>query len=555
MAEVPALTEAPDTRGLLRRAGPFLRPHRGRLAGALGLSLVESAALVGIAPAVGAAVDALLARDGGAFAAAVALLAAMVIGVAVIGGLAATTLADAGERIVRDLRERVAERLATAPLRFLEAHRGGALLQRATGEVAELAMFVREALPGLVSATLTLGLTVVLLLGYSWELTLAVTAVFLPPALLITRWFARRAGTVFGAHAEAEAVMAATFTETLEAREDLRSTGGLPAWMARFARDNAAAVAAQRRTAAVENRVGSISLVEGAALGLLLVAGAWLAAGGHMSVGAVVVFVLAARNLFEGFGDLSQLAGEVQTMRTGLARLLDLLTAAASPSRGDRTLPARGELAAEDVVFRYEAGEPALHGVSVRCAEDDHAGLVGETGSGKTTLSKLLAGLYEPDGGRVTFGGIDLREVPEEEVRARIALVPQDVRTVAGSVGDNLALAPGEPDRARMLAAFEALGLAEFAAGLPHGLDTPASDLSGGERQIIGLVRAVLADPAVLILDEATADVDPVTARRMETALARLRKDRALLVIAHRPATVELLPRLIRLHAGAVAGP
>ncbi|MFF4411991.1 ABC transporter ATP-binding protein [Streptosporangium sp. NPDC001559] len=552
MAEVVMLSDEPSTRRLLRRAWPYLRPHSGRILLALLLSLAESAALVALAPFIGLAVEALTEGDRDRLLTAVALLAGLVVAQALLARFAATTLADAGERVARELRERAAERLAGAPLRFIEAHRDGSLLQRATGEIAELAMFVRTALPNLLGVTATLAFTAVVLLGYSWPLTLVVVAVFLPPALLITRWFAKDAGPAFGAHAGAEATMAGTFAETLDAREELRSAGGMPAWMARFDRDNLAALLTQRRTVVVENRIGAITLVEGAAMAVLLAFGAWLAAGGHLSVSTAVVFVLAGRNLFEGFGDLSQLAGEMQTVRAGLARLLDLLSAGAPEPGGNRPLPARGELLAEEVTFRYEDETEVLRGVSVRFAENAHAGLVGETGSGKTTLSKLLSGLYRPDSGRVTFGGVDLGEASPEEVRRRIALVPQEVHMVSGSVADNLALARGEPGRAEMEAAFETLGIGAFLRGLPRGLDTPAGDLSAGERQILGLVRAVLADPAVLILDEATADVDPVTARSLETALARLRDERALIVIAHRPATIELLPRLVGLRAGAL---
>ncbi|GAA3084028.1 ABC transporter ATP-binding protein [Streptosporangium carneum] len=552
MAEVLLLSDEPSHERLLRRAWPYMRPHSGRLLAALLLSLAESAALVALAPLIGLAVEALVAGDRDRLLTAVALLAALVVAQALLARFAASTLAVAGENVVRGLRERAAERLAEAPLRFLEAHRGGSLLQRATGEIAELAMFVREALPNLLGVTATLAFTIVMLLGYSWPLTLVVVAVFLPPALLITRWFARGAGPAFGAHAGAEATMAGTFAETLDVREELRAVGGLPAWMERFDRDNLATLTTQRRTVLVENRIGAITLVEGAAMAVLLVFGAWLAAEGRLSVATVVVFVLAGRNLFEGFGDLSQLAGEIQTVRAGLARLLDLLSAGAPEPDGVLPLPARGELLAQDVTFRYERDTEVLRGVSVRFSEEAHAGLVGETGSGKTTLSKILGGLYPPDSGRVTFGGVDLREASREEVRRRIALIPQEVHMVSGSVADNLALAPGEPGRDEMEAAFEALGITAFAAALPQGLDTPADDLSAGERQILGLVRAVLADPAVLILDEATADIDPVTARDLETALARLREGRTLIVIAHRPATIELLPRLVGLRAGVL---
>ncbi|MGC5014222.1 ABC transporter ATP-binding protein [Streptosporangium sp. DT93] len=545
------LSDEPDQARVLRRARPYLAAHRGRIAVALALSVADSAALAAVAPIIGMATDALLAGDRDRMLTAVALLAGVVAGQAVLARFAAVMLTSAGEHVVRDLRERVVERLAAAPLRFLEAHRGGSLLQRATGEVAELATFVRDSLPNLLGVVATLGFTSVVLLGYSWPLALAVTAVFLPPALLVTRWFVWGAGPAFGAYAGAEATTAATFAETLQARGALRSVGGLPAWLGRFARDNEAAVAAQRRATRVEARLGAVVVAEGVTMAALLAAGAWLVAEDRLSVGGVVVFVLACRTLFEGFEELSQLAGEAQSARTGMARLLELL-AAGAPTGGTARLPARGELVAEDVTYAYDRGTPVLHGVSAAFAAHDHVGLVGETGSGKTTLSKILTGLYAPDGGRVTFGGVDLREVCPAELRRRIVLIPQDVHVVPGSVLDNLVLMPGEPGRDEIEAAMEVLGLSGFAASLPDGLDSPAGDLSAGQRQILGLIRAVLVDPAVLVLDEATADLDPDTGRRLETALASLRRGRTLIVVAHRRSTIDLLPRLVRLREGRV---
>ena len=574
MAEQPLLREEADQHAVLRRAAPYLRPHRGRLAVALGVGLADSAALVAVAPLIGVAADAVGSGDRGGLAVAVVLL--VVLAVAQLGFARAgeLLLIRAGEDVVRGLRERCVENLATAPLRFLESHRSGELLRRATGEVAELAAFVRLHLRNLVASAATLVFTLVVLAGYSWLLLLVQLAVFVPLTLLVTRWFQRDAGAAFGGKAGAEAGVAATFTETLTAREALQTSRGLPGWARRFDRENARAVRAARRALRVENRIDLVSLIEGLALVALLLAGGWLVARDSLSIGAVVVFVVAGRTLFDSFADLSQLVGEVQTARTGLARLLELLAAtepapprpaavgpAGAPVRsGDADLPEcgdlpeRGDLHCEGVGYSYRSDGRVLHAVTLTFPEGSRTGVVGETGSGKTTLSKLLCGLYRPDEGAVSFAGVDLREIPEEQLRRRVVLVPQEVRLVSGTIADNLALVQGAPTRERIERTVRRLGLTDWFAGLPDGLDAEVGarggNLSAGERQILGLVRAVLADPAVLVLDEATADIDPVTAARLEHALDELRSDCTLVVIAHRPATIARLPRVIRLDGG-----
>ncbi|MFJ7276842.1 ABC transporter ATP-binding protein [Kitasatospora sp. NPDC098663] len=558
MAEQPLLQEEADERAVLRRAMPYLRPHRTRLGIALSVGLADSAALVAVAPLIGLAVNSLDSRDRGGLGLAVALLVGLGLVQLVLARVGELLLIKGGENVVRTLREQAVENLATAPLRFLETHRSGELLRRATGEVAALAAFVRLHLRNLVSAVATLAFTLIMLVGYSWVLLLVQLAVFLPLTLLVTRWFQRDAAAAFGGKAGAEATVAATFSETLTAREALQTSRGLTGWSARFERENRHAVRAARRALRVENRIDLVSLIEGAALVVLLVVGGWMVTRDAVSVGTVVVFVLASRNLFDSFADLSQLVGEVQTARTGLARLLDLLAATTAPARGPQArsgkLPARGDLRCVAVDYRYRAEGLDLHGITLDLPQGSRTGVVGETGSGKTTLSKLLCGLYEPDGGCVTFAGTDLTDIPEEELRRRIVLVPQEVRLVSGTIADNLALVQGAPDRARIERTVDQLGLREWLADLPGGLDAEVGqrggNLSAGERQILGVVRAVLADPAVLVLDEATADIDPVTAGRLEHALDELRADCTLVVIAHRPATIARLPRVVRLDGG-----
>ncbi|WP_371495276.1 ABC transporter ATP-binding protein/permease [Kitasatospora sp. NBC_00374] len=556
MAEQPLLNDEPDERALLRRAAPYLRPHRNRLVVALTVGLADSAALVAVAPLIGLATDAVLDGDRGGLGRAVALLVVLALAQLGFARAGELLLARAGEQVVRTLREQAVENLATAPLRFLETHRTGELLRRATGEVAALAAFVRLHLRNLVSAAATLAFTLVVMVGYSWLLLLVQLVVFVPLTLLVTRWFQRDAPSAFGGKANAEAAVAATFTETLTAREALQTSRGLPGWTRRFDGENRLAVSAARRALRVENRIDLVSLVEGLALVVLLLAGGWLVTRDTLSVGTVVVFILASRNLFDSFADLSQLVGEVQTARTGLARLLDLLAATdAEPVRPSAdALPAHGDLRCTEIEYSYRADGRVLHTMTLDFPAGSRTGVVGETGSGKTTLSKLLCGLYRPDGGAVTFAGTDLREIPEAELRRRIVLVPQEVRMVSGTIADNLALVQGAPDRPRIERTVGQLGLADWIADLPGGLDAEVGqrggNLSAGERQILGLVRAVLADPAVLVLDEATADIDPVTAARLEHALDELRADCTLVVIAHRPATIARMPRVVRLDQG-----
>ncbi|WP_199487630.1 ABC transporter ATP-binding protein [Actinomadura spongiicola] len=564
MAEVVMLAEQAPERHIFRRVLPYLRPHRAVLARTLLVVLGCAGTVAATPPLIGRAADAIVARDRGALTVTVAALAVVVVAQIALARWSELMLLRAGERVVRDLRDQAVHRLAHAPLRFLEAHRSGDLLRRTTGEVTELAQFVRRDLPNLVVITATLLLTTVTLLVYSWLLTLVVAVVFVPPALVALRTFQRGAEAAFGGQAAAEATVAATHGETLVARELLQTSGALPSWLDRVRRENGHVVTKARRTARVEVNLELVSLIEGVALAVLLGLGSWMAASGRLSIGAVVVFVLASRTLFEGLGDGSQLVGELQIARTGLARLLDLLespgsrpiTAPTSAPSKTRILPPRGELRVERATFGYLDGTPVLRGIDLSFPPGDRVAIVGVTGSGKTTLGKLLCGLYPPDAGRVTYCGTDLRELSGPALSRVVALVPQTVHILTGTVADNLALVPGSPGRAEIAAAVDRLGLRAWADGLPDGLDTRVGvrgeRLSAGERQLIGLARAALIDPAVLVLDEATADIDPVTAGWAERALGELCGDRTLIVIAHRPATVELFPRVIRVADGTV---
>ncbi|MEV4876348.1 ABC transporter ATP-binding protein [Streptomyces cyaneofuscatus] len=567
MAEQRGLAATPDQRRVLRRAWPHMRPERRGIALALAASAAATATTVAVPAVIGAGVDQLLERDRTGLFTAVAALTVLALLRVVLFRRSELLLTTVGERVVRALRELAVTRISRAPLRFLEAHPSGDLLRRTTTEIADLAGFVRGQLPDVLTVAGYLVLTTVLLLSHSPLLTLALALAFVPAIVGVLKLFKRAANPAFAAEAAAAGTVATTYRELVQSREMLRTGGGIGFWRERFLADHERRYRAARRSQRSLFLISLSRVVQSVSTAVLLLVGGWLTTRGSISVGTVVVFILATRQLFDSATQASNLVGQVQISLVGLARLLDLLTTtgprpALGPPRsasddGPRPLTAeRGPLDIEDLRYSYVTGREVLHGLSVRVEPGERVGLVGPTGSGKTTLAKLMTGLYTPDSGTVRYDGHDLASLPPAELRRRIVLVPQRVHMIEGTLLDNLRLVPGDPDENAVARSVEHLGLTGWTDALDDGLHTGlgrgTGRLSAGELQLIGLVRAALLDPAVLVLDEATADIDPGTARTLETAIDTLRADRTLIVIAHREATVQRLPRIIRLDENAL---
>ncbi|MER0241923.1 ABC transporter ATP-binding protein [Streptomyces sp. HSW2009] len=596
------LAELPDGRGVLRRALPFLVGHRAALALTVLLNLTAAALAVGVTACIGQVIDAAGGGDRDGLVRWVVLLLCCVV---VSGGTAWASrycLVRVGEQVLARLRERATAAVGAAPLRFVEAHRGGDLLRRLTGEVAALAAFVGGTLPDLVTAVAVLGLTALMLAGYAWPLMLLLTVAFAPAAYVIVRGFHRGAGPAYAAVAAAESAVVARFTESLPAQEELRTSGAVPRWLERFAGDNERLLYAREAQVRAELRLNRLTLLQAGCVALLLVVSAVLVGRGALTVGVAVVFVLATRDVLHRFEDLAGALGDAREAQVRLARLLDLIAATALPAAVTPTavttppavatplpasspptattqpqpqlrsrpqprsqlhpqlspdLPARGQLVVSGLEFGYRAGLPVIGGLSLTVEPGDRWVIVGETGSGKSTLGKLLAGLYRPDAGTVSYAGHDLAALDEARLRARIVLVPQEVVLVRATLAQNLTLVAGRPDRARLTHTLDRLGLTGWIDSLPRGLDTPVGPrtLSAGERQLTAIARAALTDPAVLILDEATAGVDHATAARIEEALATMAQDRALVVIAHRADTIARGHRVLTLPTGRITRP
>lgn len=541
-----------------------MRPERRGITLALLAGAAATATTVAVPAVIGAGVDQILARDRSGLFTAVAALTVTALLRLILFRQSELLLIAVGERVVRALRELAVTRLSRAPLRFLEAHPSGDLLRRTTTEIADLANFVRGQLPDVLTVAAYLLFTTVLLLTYSPLLTLALALVFVPAVVCVLRLFKKAANPAFAAEAAAAGTVATTYRELVQSREMLQTGGGIGFWRERFLADNEGRYRAARRSQRSLFLISLARIVQSLTTAVLLLAGGWLAARGSISVGTVVVFILATRQLFDSATQASNLVGQVQISLVGLARLLDLLSttapraeihaprpAADDDGQGGPVTAERGVLEIEDLRYSYVAGTEVLGGLSVRVEPGERVGLVGPTGSGKTTLAKLMTGLYAPDGGTVRYDGHDLAALAPAELRRRIVLIPQRVHMIEGTLLDNLRLVPGDPDERSIAEAVERLGIADWIRSLDEGLHSDlgrgTGRLSAGELQLIGLVRAALLDPAVLVLDEATADIDPETARTLETAINILRADRTLIVIAHREATIKRLPRTIRL--------
>ena len=268
-----------------------------------------------------------------------------------------------------------------------------------------------------------------------------------------------------------------------------------------------------------------------------------MVADGDLTVGTVAFFVLTLANLFEPINQLSQLFNTVQSSGAALHKLFELLDTPVDLAESDEPvdLPERGPLDVEGVSFAYATGPPVLRDIDLVLAEGEKLALVGPTGAGKSTLAKLLARLYDPTEGRVTFAGVDLRDASARELRRRITVVPQEGFLFAATLLDNIRIGRPDATEAEVLAALDALGLRRRFEALPGGLGLEVAErgsrLSAGERQLVSLARAALADPAVLVLDEATSSLDPGTEALVERVLERLMAGRSVIVIAHRLST------------------
>jgi ATP-binding cassette subfamily B protein len=471
----------------------------------------------------------------------VTVLAAYGFGRAAIFGIS-----KIGEAFLLDLRTRVFRHIMQMSMGFFDRTRTGVLVSRMTADVEALQDLVSQGLAVfVVSAVLVVG-TVVAMLLLSWQLGLVVLA--LAPLLLWATKVYRRASS--RAYLRVRDRVGGTLTALQEGLAGVRIIQAFDQ-TDRTVDEFVDTSHAQYRTSVRAERItaiynGEVQAIQGVSLALVIGLGAYLGSEGAVTVGVVTAFVLYLNNLYEPIQQLTQVFNTFQQSSAALHKLYGLLDTPRDLLQPEvsAALPVDGALTVDRVSFRYASQLPSvLDDVSLRLEHGQRLVLVGPTGAGKSTLAKVMARLYDPSAGTVSFGGVDLREVDEEQLRRRIVVIPQEGFLFTGTIRDNLRLAKPDADDDEVRAALAQLGLTErferFRNGLDTRVETRGTNFSAGERQLVSVARAGLLDPSVLVLDEATSSLDPGTELLLDRALERLMEGRSVVVIAHRLTTAE----------------
>lgn len=533
-------------RNLLRRAFNMLRPYRRAMLGALLMVVLWTTTTLAGPFLVRHGIDnGIKAGDGGA-------LDAAVIGYVIVAVISYVTfrfqvllISRVGESFLRDVRLRVFDHLQRLSMPFYDREKAGVIVSRMTSDVDSMQELVQMGLLMFVSNGLLLVVSFVVLLVVSWELLL-LSVVCLPVVIVASIKFQRDSNVAYLDVRDGIGSTLSHLQEGIAGVRVVQAFGREEVESARFNQGSRRLYDAHMRS--VKISAWYLPIIELAGLLSTAVAvgvGGWWVHQGDLTVGTVTFFVLTLSNLFEPVQQLSQLFNIVQSSGAALNKLFALLdTPVDVPERpGAVDLPERGDISVEHVDFSYAEGSPVLSGVSLRIPIGARIALVGPTGAGKSTLAKLIARLYDPTSGVVRYAGIDLRDATRRSLRQRVVVVPQEGFLFNGTILENVRLAREGATDADVLAALEAIGVRERFADLPDGLATEVQErgsrLSAGEKQLVSLARAALADPAVLVLDEATSSLDPGTEVVVEQAMARLMEGRTVIVIAHRLSTAE----------------
>ncbi|MFD8702876.1 ABC transporter ATP-binding protein [Kitasatospora sp. NPDC059648] len=559
--DIPVPPGAP--RALLRS---LLGPHRARIAVAMVVILVQQAALQSgpllVAVAMDRGIPALRAHDSGPLIAVVAGYLFCALLSPLLQWAFIKISARVNQDVLLELRGRIFRHAQRLSLDFHERYTSGRIISRATSDIDALRELLSEGLQELLTVFLSVCYISVLLVVLDWRLGLASLVCFLPLAL-VAHSFRTRSRRVYRRSRTAAASMIVRFTETMN--------GIRPVQAFRREKANDAAFAVVNRKSSTANAEGFLELARYVGLsratanvwttGIVLL-GAYLVTEDSLELGVLTAFVLYLRRLFDPIDQLAMFLNSYQAAAAALEKIAGLLahepTVAepAEPVELPRAVSKGREVSFEGTRFAYRTGKEVLPPFDLLIPAGQTVAVVGATGAGKSTLAKLLARFYDPTDGRIRLDGVDLRDLATPELRRGVVMVTQESFLFSGTVAENIAIGRPGASRAEVEQAARDIGAYEFIAALPDGFDTDVRKrggrISAGQRQLVAFARALLADPAVLILDEATSSLDVPGEQAVQRAMRTVLAGRTAVIIAHRLSTVEIADRVLVMDQGRI---
>ncbi|HET7172826.1 MAG TPA: ABC transporter ATP-binding protein [Nocardioidaceae bacterium] len=547
-----------------RLLGDLLRPHRKTLAVVAVAVLLENASRLSIPYLVKVGIDSgippILAHRGVHLL--VLVVAAVLVAVLVQSVTRQIFLYLAGrigEDVLVMLRRRVFAHFQRLSPAFHDSYTSGRVISRQTSDMEAIYELMETGFDGLVTAALTLIGTAVILLLLDFRLGL-VSLVCLPAMWWLTTWFRRESSKAYRRTRETVAIVIVHFVETINGMRAVQAFRREPRNQEIFEDVNEDYRAANWRAFELNALfMPGVQLVGNVTTAAVLGYGAYLALQGQLTVGVLAAFLLYLRQFFEPMQDISQFYNTFQSASAALEKLSGVLEEEPSvrePSHPASMPTTHGALRFDQVRFEYVAGRPILPKLNLDVPAGQTLALVGRTGAGKTTLAKLIARFYDPDEGRIELDGTDLRQLAEADLRRSIVMVTQESFLFNGSVADNIRFGKPTATQEEVVYAAQTIGAHDFISAMPTGYQTQVANrgarLSAGQRQLVTFARAFLADPAVLILDEATSSLDVPSERLVQHALRTILAERTAIIIAHRLSTVEIADRVLVLEDGRI---
>ncbi len=463
---------------------------------------------------------------------------------------------DVGWRATNRMRVDLAFHCLNLDMSFHQQHTPGAMVERVDGDTTALSNFFSEFVLQVIGSTFLLIGVLILLSREDWRVGVALTA-FVIIAFVICNLIRSFAVPAYTAERESYAKLYGFIEERLIGIEDIRTNGGNAYTMDRFYDVNSDAYRRVLRSQIIGEIVQATTRIMFAVgLAISMGMGIYLFEEGTFTIGTVMMVIYYTAMFRHPLDQIGRQLNDLQKATAGLKRIEALQRTASHIQDGTGTLPTSGAISIEfdEVTFNYTEGEPVLKEVSFNLAPGKTLGLLGRTGSGKTTMTRLLFRFYEPNIGEIRLGGMPIMKVQLDNLRQNVGLVTQDVHLFYASVRDNITLFNPAITDSQILVVIEDLGLSEWYASLPKGLDTviTSGGLSAGEAQLLAFARVFLKDPGIIILDEPSSRLDPATEQQIDRAVQKLLRNRTGIIIAHRLGTVERVNEIMILEDGEI---